>query len=96
MSAANRTAVLEAALAAVNGERNESYDEPEDNFGRTAQLWSAYLTVNITPVDVAVLMVLIKVARLMHTPGHVDSWVDIAGYAACGADVSQTTIRGTK
>ena len=95
MSAANREAVLAAALAAVNGERNQSYDEPEDNFGRTAQLWSAYLTVEVTAIDVAVLMVLLKVARLMHTPGHVDSWVDIAGYAACGADVSQTT-RGTK
>jgi hypothetical protein len=91
MSAANRTAVLEDALAAVNGERNQSYSEPEDNFGRTAQLWSAYLTVDITAVDVAVLMVLLKVARLMHTPGHVDSWVDIAGYAACGADVAASS-----
>jgi len=91
MSAANRTAVLEDALAAVNGERSQSYDEPEDNFGRTAQLWSAYLTVDITAVDVAVLMVLLKIARLMHTPGHVDSWVDIAGYAACGADVASSS-----
>ena len=95
MSAANRTAVLEAALAAVNGERNASYSEPADNFGRTAQLGSAYLTVEISAIDVAVLMVLLKVARLMHTPGHHDSWVDIAGYAACGADVSTTT-KGTK
>jgi hypothetical protein len=33
----------------------------------------------------------LKVARLMHTPGHVDSWVDIAGYAACGADVAASS-----
>lgn len=96
MTAANREAVLEAALAAVNGERNASYDEPEDNFGRISMLWTAYLGFEVSATDVAVMNILQKVGRLMHTPDHHDSWVDIAGYAACGADVSQTTTRGTK
>ncbi len=43
------------------------------------------LNDNIKPGDVAVLMVLVKVARLAQTPGHRDSLLDIAGYAACGA-----------
>ena len=30
----------------------------------------------------------LKVARLMETPKHEDSWVDIAGYGACGAEVA--------
>jgi hypothetical protein len=90
MSAANRTAVLEDALAAVNGERNQSYDEPENNFLRISMLWTAYLGFEVSASDVAIMNILQKVGRLMHTPGHVDSWVDIAGYAACGADVAAT------
>ena len=101
MSGETRAAVLAEARAAVNGARNDSYDEPESNFERIASLWSAYLGREITPTDVAVMNVLQKVGRLMHTPDHWDSWVDIAGYAACGADVatsstSSTTTRGTK
>ena len=96
MSGETRAALLAEARAAVNGARNDSYDEPESNFERIAALWSAYLGREITPTDVAVMNVLQKVGRLMYSPTHWDSWVDIAGYAACGADVSQTTTKGTK
>ena len=91
MSATTRAVVLDTAKAAVNGARNAAYDEPEDNFLRISMLWSAYLGQQIAPVDVAVLNILQKVGRLMHTPDHRDSWVDIAGYAACGADVAEAT-----
>ena len=56
--------------------------------GRIAKLWSYYLETPITPADVANMMIMLKVARLRHTPGVLDSWLDIAGYAACGAEVS--------
>ena len=91
MTAANREAVLAAALAAVNGERNESYDEPENNFLRISMLWTAYLGYEVSASDVAVMNILQKVGRLMYSPTHWDSWVDIAGYAACGADVADST-----
>lgn len=80
----DRQRLLTYAAELIHGDRNESYDEPSANFARIAALWSAYLGVELEPHDVAVLNVLQKVARLMHTPGHYDSWVDIAGYAACG------------
>ena len=38
--------------------------------------------------DVAHMMVLLKMARLVETPQHRDSWVDMAGYAATGARVN--------
>lgn len=80
----DRQRLLEHAAELVHGDRNESYDEPAANFTRIAALWSACLGNEVSGHDVAVLNVLQKVARLMHTPGHYDSWVDIAGYAACG------------
>lgn len=74
------------------GPRQNDYGHPRANFERTARLWNGYLFALrggdaplLKPEDVAHMMVLLKMARLMQTPAHRDSWVDIAGYAAAGA-----------
>jgi hypothetical protein len=41
----------------------------------------------ITPYDVATMMLMVKLARLMQSPGHQDSHIDIAGYAACMEEI---------
>ena len=82
--ASERERVLDTAKQLVHGDRNKDYDEPADNFRRIADLWSVYLGTPIEPYDVAMLNVLQKIARIMHSPRKLDSWVDIAGYAACG------------
>lgn len=78
--------ILDEAKAMVYGARNESYGHPRNNFAATAALWNAYLFQGarsgpITEEDVAMLMVLLKVARL-ENGYHRDSAVDLAGYAA--------------
>jgi hypothetical protein len=40
--------------------------------------------IKLDALDVAVFMDLLKTARLIVSPGHRDSWLDKAGYAACG------------
>lgn len=75
----------------VVGERSQSYDGPEQSFSRIAELWSAYLSHSnfykheeyLRPEDVALMMVLLKVCRVMNNigPETMDSVVDIAGYA---------------
>lgn len=42
----------------------------------------------ITADDVAMMMALLKIARLELDPMHHDSWVDVAGYAACGGELA--------
>lgn len=88
--------LLKEALGIVE-KRGLSYGKPENNFKRIAELWEIYINqresqanvfIAISETDVATLMVLMKVARLMEKPDHLDSWLDIAGYAACGAEVS--------
>lgn len=81
-----RRTLLDEAAEIVTKDRNTTYGEPEDTFSRIAGLWSSYLRGRnpITATDVANMMILMKVARLSTNPGHRDSWVDIAGYAACG------------
>jgi len=72
-------------------DRNTDYDDPEDNFVHIADMWNAYLKLNsddfdylLTSVDVANLMILVKLARITTSPKKQDHWVDVAGYAACG------------
>jgi hypothetical protein len=83
-----RAECLQTAEQLVNGDRNTQYDEPSADFRRTAGMWSAYLGVPIELHDVAAMMALLKLARIRHAPTKADSWVDLAGYAACGYDVS--------
>lgn len=88
-----RKDVLDRAAAAV-GERDTHYGQPEDNFLRIARRWSVHLVnrfgvdVTLAPADVAIMMADLKLARLEKTPQHEDSWVDLAGYAACGGEVA--------
>lgn len=85
-----RNDVLQLALTIVDGPRNENYGQPEDSFHLIAQFWNNYLEDmgNIVPIkghDVAVMLMLLKIARLSKSRGdHSDSWIDVAGYAACG------------
>ena len=84
-----RKAVIEAATQAVMSDRNADYAPPEENFRRIADLWNVYLEgrSEVTPYDTAIMMVLVKVARIQASPHLVDHLVDIAGYAACAGDV---------
>lgn len=41
----------------------------------------------ITPTDVAMMMALLKIARIKNGGGTGDSFVDLAGYAACGGEI---------
>ena len=53
-----------------------------------AELISLYLGAPVHPHDVAIIEIIQKCVRLKHAKGrHVDSWVDIAGYAAIGCEV---------
>lgn len=83
-----RETILDDALKAVCGDRDEQYGKPEKNFEVIADLWNVYLKdkVGVNAKDVALMMALFKVAREMSGKGKVDNLVDIAGYAACAAE----------
>lgn len=85
-----RKTILDAAEKCVCQDRQDTYGKPEDSFGVIADLWTAYLDIgrDITPVDVAQMMILLKVGRAKENQKHQDNWVDIAGYAACGGEIA--------
>jgi hypothetical protein len=90
-----RNAVDEVAQA-VCVDRNASYGTPEDNFNNIARLWNEYLAIkygfvaSLCGMDVALLMDLMKTARLINNPTHRDSWIDKAGYSICGVGIVET------
>ena len=79
-----------AHLSKVLLDRGKDYGRPRPNHQRMADLMNAYLNGRekgpLKPEDMTVVMILMKVARLMESPQHIDSFLDIAGYAICGLD----------
>lgn len=81
-----RSRILADAKSIVCKGREQEYGGPEDSFSVIAKLWSDYTDHHFDAHDVAIMMSLLKIARLKANPRHRDSWVDLAGYAACGGE----------
>ena len=80
--------LLQHAAAVVTRRRRE-YGEPVDLFGQVARRWSLTLGTEISPAQVALCLIDLKLARLARDPKHLDSQVDVAGYAACLREVTR-------
>jgi hypothetical protein len=74
--------ITEEAQKLVYGDRQEDYGSVTESFTTVAKLWSAVLKKNVTPEEVVLCMIQLKVARQMNKPKR-DNLVDICGYAAC-------------
>ena len=85
-----RAEILDAAKKCVCGQRVQDYGRPEDNFKRIADLWNAYMggEPRFTPLDTAIMLSLLKVARIKTGTGTDDCFVDLAGYAACAGEIA--------
>ncbi len=92
-----REAVCDLIKATVCSDRNVTHGDAEDNFATIAEMWQSYLSARgfeqrqgkgaLKSTDVAAMMAIFKAARIATNPAHIDSWIDMAGYAACGAGV---------
>jgi hypothetical protein len=82
--------ILDKAARITRGDRQASYGPPDQDFRRTAGMWSALFEaklkdgVTFEPRDVALAMILLKCSRESHQRKE-DNWVDIAGYSRCGS-----------
>ncbi|WNO25814.1 hypothetical protein SEA_GOIB_72 [Gordonia phage Goib] len=87
----NKGEILAKADELVNGDRNKNYGDAKTNHQRIADMWSVILAKPVEAHEVAACMVALKLARLIETPDHLDSWVDMAGYAAIGGEIATET-----
>ncbi len=81
--------ILEQTIRIVTGQRQQDYGNKVVNHRNIADLWSSYLNKKISPHDVAICMLLVKVARLKNRKTK-DCYVDMAGYAAIAGEINDT------
>jgi hypothetical protein len=94
-NADRRAEFLETVRNFVCKDRNVTHGDAEDNFRVISQLWNVYLhnskcepsSPDLNSTDVAIMMCLFKIARLMANPKNMENWHDLAGYAACGGGI---------
>lgn len=68
--------------AKVLEERRDDYGDPAEQFRAIADRWTITLGTPVTPAQVALCMIDLKLTRLTYDPRHSDSVVDVIGYAA--------------
>lgn len=73
--------LLTIASELIYGHRKTDYGTALQNMQDTADLWSVQLRTKVTWQQVVQCMIHVKMARLINSPDHFDSYVDIAGYA---------------
>ena len=81
-----REDVLRTAGELITGDRQAPYGSARDSHARIAGMWSSYRGVDVTEVDVAAMMVLLKVSR-SRSSELADNWVDVCGYAAIAGEL---------
>ena len=78
---------LEKANTLIAGNREKDYGDKVHNHNNIAKLWSAYKDIEITAHDVAVMMVLLKIARTKLGEVSKDTYVDMSAYGAIAGEI---------
>ena len=73
--------------SAVVGHRRDIYGAFDSVFERVATCWSQVLGTRVTPAQVIICLIDLKVVRVARDPKHLDLITDIAGYAGVLAEV---------
>ena len=79
--------LLVEANKLVGGDRQKDYGDKVDNHSNIAKLWSAYLDIPVTAHDVALMMVLLKMASTKLGAVSRDTYVDMAAYGAIAGEI---------
>jgi hypothetical protein len=94
--------LLHRAHDIIHGQRQQDYGDTLQNFAHIAMFWQATLATKlapgqkISPEDVALCMMQVKVARLAKSPKHQDSILDAAGYIGCYDKLQKERWNGAK
>lgn len=76
----DKETVLQEANRLVYGDRAAKHGDFRSNFQTTAALFNAWTGIEITPKQVAQLLICVKQARYKDNPEHRDNLVDLSGY----------------
>lgn len=81
--------LLHEAHALITGDRRRQYGDAGEEFAAVATILNALgLPLAYEPWTIPVILAVVKLKRITTNPTHRDSWRDLAGYAALGADIA--------
>ncbi len=86
--------LIKSAADLVHGDRANTHGDKRKNHQNIAGLWNAYLAIRRDPaaplnhIDVAHMMVLLKLARTQLGAHNADDHVDMVGYAAIAGELA--------
>jgi len=85
-----RSSVLDTAKQYVTKDREATHGNMEDNFESIGMLWEQYFDYDwsFSPTDVAMMMALLKIARLKSNKDNPDNYIDACGYMACAGELA--------
>jgi len=78
---------LSEATRLVGDDRETDYGDKVHNHNNIARLWSVYLDEKIEAHDVAIMMVLLKIARTKLGKVSKDTYIDMAAYGAIAGEI---------
>ena len=81
--------ILDEAKKQITGHRTQDYNVPERNFDLISAYWTLYKGIEFTAHDVAMMMALLKVARIQNGGGSGDSYVDLCGYGCLAGELKE-------
>lgn len=88
----NRKQILAEAEQCICCDRENEYGHPEDNLGKVADFWNDYIGCRMESKfdaeDVAIMMALLKVARITTGTFKADSYIDAVGYLALAGEMA--------
>ena len=82
-----RTQIINEAAVLINGERQEQYGPPSENFKCIADIWNAGEDQNVEPWQAALKLAEMKIARLKGPKQSWDSFRDAIGYLALSTEL---------
>ncbi len=87
MTGRDRKKIMKAASDLMDGERAQNYGDAYEMHRRIASGWTEILGVEVKPHEVALCMAWLKIARLVETPGHEDSYIDLVAYGSLAGEI---------
>lgn len=87
--AATAGSICSTASGLTGGDRAKTHGDKVENHANIASLWGAFLGVDLSPLQVSLMMVLLKVARTKAGSHNLDDYVDMAGYAGVSGEIAE-------
>lgn len=79
--------ILQEAANLIEGDRNDQHGAREKCHAEIAKLWTWWTGFQIDPHDVAVMMAMLKIARIKTGSYNRDSYLDACGYLSIAGEL---------